>query len=1056
MKPVNLFIFLLLIMILPACSDSDTSDYWQDPEIIGINKLPAHAYFIPYHNAEAALTDKKENSDLFMNLNGDWKFKFLDAPKDAPDNFYNPGMKDDEWKEIRVPSNWQIEGFGRPIYTNIKHPFEANPPFVPTDANETGLYRHTFEIPDTWNNKRIIIHFGGVQSAFYFYVNGNKIGYSEGSMTPTEFDITDHVKPGENMIAAKVIRWSDGSYLEDQDFWRLSGIYRDVFLYALPTVHIYDYQVITNLDEAYEDAIFNLTIQINTLEEKQTEFTLETRLMDVDNKEVLTKNVNGLVENGNAIVEITEKVVSPKKWNAEEPNLYRLLLVLKDTEGNELQAISSKIGFREVEIKDAQFLVNGQPVYIKGVNRHEITPDKGRVVSEEIMRKDIEIMKRHNINSVRTSHYPNVPRWYELCDEYGIYVWDEANIESHELWAEKKVYLSEMPEWKSAFVDRGISMVQRDKNFPSIITWSLGNETGVGPNFYSMADSMRIIDPTRPIHYESVTPAYSNQPSHFDISSTMYPSPMDGLGHEKSLELLARRDADRPVIVCEYAHGMGNSTGNFNKFWQTFEKYRNLQGGFIWDYVDQGLYKTSPEGVNYIAYGGDFGDTPNDANFCINGIIFSDRTLQPAMAEVKKVQQNISVYPVNLESGKVAVKNKYFFHSLSNYYLKWNLKENGRVIQGGQINNIAIAPQQKKEITIPYKQPLPQAGKEYWLDMSFRLKNSTTWAEKGYEIAWEQFLLPFNEAMPVKNGNGQIVSHHENDDEISFTGSDFSMTVSKKSGGIASYKVNGTELIVHPGQLNIWRAPVDNDLGGGERSFASQWKNAGYNNINIVIDLPVTVLSNEGVHISTITGHLKSDSVNIPFTTIYKIYPSGDIVANHELKIPDGVPPLPRVGYQLFVNNDVNYLHWYGKGPEESYQDRKEGVRVDEYKGTVAEQYVPYPFPQENGNKTDTRWMTISNQVGTGLLVQGNPVFSFSAHHYTLENLTGATHTIDLQDAGYITLNIDYKQAGVGGDDSWSPRTHPEFQLSDSVYSYSFRLKGFNGDPDGYLGYRME
>jgi beta-galactosidase/beta-glucuronidase len=1056
MKGINYHLLFLIVMITANCTSPDEMDHWQNPEVIGINKLPAHAYFVPYQDAETALANNPMQSDMYLELNGSWKFKFVDAPKNAPVDFYNPSFKDDDWDLIDVPSNWQIEGYGRPIYTNIKHPFEANPPFVPTDANETGLYRLNFEIPDSWDDNQIIIHFGGVQSAFYFYVNGKEVGYSEGSMTPTEFDITEFVKPGENMLAAKVIRWSDGSYLEDQDFWRLSGIYRDVFLYALPAMNIYDYYVTTDLDESYENATLNLQIQLINRENSPRDFTLVARLFDDNSMMVKEMVSNGLVENEQTIIDLSAEISSPEKWTAETPNLYTLLVVLRDGEGNELQAMSSNVGFREVEIKDAQFLVNGQPVYFKGVNRHEITPDKGRVVSEEVMRKDLEIMKQHNINAVRTAHYPNMPLWYKLCDEYGVYVWDEANIESHELWAKKEVYLSEMPEWEAAFVDRGVSMVQRDKNHPSIITWSLGNETGVGPNFYTMADSMRLLDPTRPIHYESVTPAYTDQPSHFDISSTMYPSPEDGLGHERSLEMLARRDSDRPVIVCEYAHGMGNSTGNFYKFWKVYERYRNLQGGFIWDYVDQGLYKTSEEGERYIAYGGDFGDSPNDANFCINGIIFSDRTLQPAMTEVKKVHQNISAEAVDLETGILKVKNKYFFKTLEDYYLKWSVNENGRIIQGGQIDWLNIKPQDEKEIKIPYKKPSLKPGKEYWLNVSFMLKENTAWAKKGYEMAWEQFLLPFAEEKPViEMEEDHDLQYVQDDQEITIENEEIKLTIDKITGGISSYEAFNKEFIEAPAKINIWRAPVDNDMGGDERSFAAQWRDAGYDKMNIEIDT-TKITEHQGVIQVNITGNLKSESAMLEFLSRYDVYTSGDVMVQHELNIPDDLPPLPRVGYQLFLNKSLDYLTWYGRGPEESYADRKTGVRIGEHKGSVSDQYVPYPFPQENGNKTDVRWLSIIDDQGRGLLISGQPMLSFSAHHYTLENLTEATHTIDLEQADYVTLNVDHKQAGVGGDDSWSPRTHPEYQLNDSVYRYSFRIHALHGDPYNYLDYSLK
>ena len=689
---------------------------WQNPEIIAINKEAPHVTLIPFQSVKTSQSFDATQSDRYQSLNGDWKFKFLARPGDAPDKFFQPTFADADWELLPVPSNWQVEGYGQPIYTNIKHPFPVDPPRVPEDANETGLYRLEFEMAPEWVGQEIFLHFAGVQSAMYVWVNGEQVGYSQGSMLPAEFNVTDYVKPGKNILAAKVIRWSDGSYLEDQDFWRLSGIYRDVYLVARPQVFLRDFQITTDLDSDYKDATLDIDFDIvNASQKEANDYVIDIHLSghELDVKE--TVKVPAVSKNDQTAVTFTKNIDDPQKWSAEIPNLYTITFALRDADGDTREAITQKIGFREIEIVDGQLLVNGHIPYFKGVNRHEIQPDAGRVVSEETMIKDIVLMKQHNINSVRTSHYPNQTRWYELCDEYGIYVIDEANIESHELWADRRIYLDEKPEWQEAFVTRGTAMVERDKNHASIIMWSMGNETGYGTAFDVMYKEMKALDPTRPIHYESRTPAYSPDLSKYDIISTMYPT----LEH---IVELTEKDPTRPVIICEYAHGMGNSTGNLKKYWDLFESHPRMQGAFIWDYVDQGLTKKTDDGREFFAYGGDYGDTPNDLNFCINGVINPDRTPQPAMQEIKKVFQFVDIKAVDLYAGLIAIENTYDFQNLDFLQAEWRLETPFKVVESGVIEPLDIPAGEGRIFVIgPFKEPL-ESNDDFYLNVSLRLK----------------------------------------------------------------------------------------------------------------------------------------------------------------------------------------------------------------------------------------------------------------------------------------------------------------------------------------------
>ncbi|MGB0931631.1 MAG: glycoside hydrolase family 2 TIM barrel-domain containing protein, partial [Chitinophagales bacterium] len=1074
-----------------------------------------HSTFIPFQDEATALTFNQNESNLFQSLNGKWQFKLYENPLEVPDDFYE--SKSVKWDSIEVPSNWQMKGFGTPYYVNMMHPFEVNPPFVPTDKNETGCFLRTFKTPQNWQDKEVILHFDGVQSAFYVWVNGEKVGYSQGSMTPAAFNISPYLdaKTDTNTLAIEVIRWSDGSYLEDQDFWRLSGIYRDVYLYALPKNHISDFHIQPILDEKYENA------------ELQIDFKISGKTDGVIVK--LYDDENGLVlENTLTSNQLTANypISNPSKWTAETPNLYQLTLQLLDESGNPTQVISRKVGFRKIEIQNGQFLLNGQAIYFKGVNRHEFDPFNGRTISEESMIEDIKLMKQHNFNAVRASHYPNMPRWYELCDEYGLYVMDEANLESHQLWFYDGKSPVTQPEWKKAIVARGTAMAERDKNHPSILIWSLGNEAGMGENMTAMADAIRQIDPSRPIHYESrelVVPLkesenklnllnfaksihdFDNSPSGFDFIANMYPS-------MALMEEFTKADTLRPVLVCEYAHAMGNSTGNFKEYWDIFERNPRMQGGFIWDWVDQGIAKYTKDSVLYYLYGGDFGENPTDSNFCINGLVFPDRSVKPGLQTVKKVQQNLKVKAVDLLQGKIEVQNTYYFTNLYFLGLQWELKEEGKLLLEGTISDLNIEAQQSKTFDIPFILPKAKEGKEYWLNLSFRLKENTAWADKGFEVAWEQFQLPIEIEIttPSKNISFPSMTLKETNDKYSIEGKGFALQFDKIKGILSAWQFKGKNLLQQGAKMNIWRAPTDNDEGGNQfqSSFAKQWRDAGYNDMWFEnAKTKVEQIDDQTIEVK-VKGIMRGKDSAFSYATTYQVSGDGEVLISNELSHHLQIPfwilkilipltlfwflvlfqlrrtkkwrakhrpdaksyrgfwkiaayalgfftllttglaiyqvqqfiPLPKVGNKWLVINDLDQLQWYGRGPEEAYWDRKNELRMDVYNGTVREQFVPYIRPQENGNKADVRWATLTDTSGLGFLVKGENL-NISAHRYSLENLTEAKHTVELQDADTTTFNVDFQQQGLGGDNSWQPRTHAEYLLSKKSYRYEYRVK---------------
>ncbi len=1032
MKKIGFLLILLLAdAALFAQKNQKAIPDWENPGVFRINNEPAHTTLMPFTDKTSSLTHDKSKSSLYKSLNGTWRFRYLRNPDQTPADFMNDSIDEARWNNIGVPGNWQLQGnYDPPVFTNIRHPFTADPPNVPKDYNPTGLYRKKFTIPAEWNGKQVFIHFAGVQSNATVYLNGKKVGYNEDSMTPAEYNITPMLRTGENLLAVQVLNWSDGSWLEDQDFWRLSGIYRDVFLFATPLQHIRDYHVITDLDEKYKDASFKLNVSVkNYSPAAASNLTVNVVLSDASSEPVMEKTLklNSIASGKETVLRVDHVIADPLKWTAETPNLYTLSLELSDPTGKIIEVISTRIGFREVEIRNGQLLFNGKAIDIKGTNRHEFDMYRGRALTRESMTRDIILMKRLNINAVRTCHYPNNTEWYSLCDEYGLYVMDEANIESHELWADRRYYIAEKPEWKAAWVDRGLSMVNRDKNHPCIFSWSMGNETGWGANFDAMYKAMKTLDPTRPIHYESKTPAYANVLSRYDIISTMYPTLSD-------IVSLMNQDPTRPVIICEYAHTMGNSLGNFRKYWDLYYKYPRLQGGFNWDWVDQGLRSKDHAGkeywniVNYID-----GANAND------GLINPNRIPQPETNEFKKIIQNIRVKDISGIEGKLRINNLFFFSTLENVYLDWEIIRNGYAVQSGSVNELNVNPQDSADVSIPVNKDLLVPEGEYYINLAFRVKNDLPYADKGFSIATEQILLKQGVIAKQENtSTGKALAFTEGD-TITITGEGFSILVDHKTGSVFSYAYRGSNLISDPLVPCFWRVPTDNDEGGGNRGYATRWRKAGLDMYNASVkNLDIKSLSDGSVRMDVSSVLVFKGGKSMNMNSIYTFTTDGTISFSTEVNLNDDFPPLARVGMQFAMPSSYDYIKWYGRGPFESYQDRKESAHAGIWAGAVYDQHFPYVMPQENGNKTDVRWLSITDDAQTGLKITGTPLMEVNVQDYSQEalNISKTGHSLYRGNKTYV--HIDLRQMGLGGDDSWSPRVHEEYLLKEKNYKFGF------------------
>ena len=1044
----------VLIVLLPAAygqskpASGDTFvkvPEWEDPQVIGQNKEPGHCTLVPYPNTRTALKCEQQASRFYKSLNGKWKFNWVSKPSDRPVDFYKPRYDVSKWDEIPVPSNWQMHGYGRPIYLNMRYPYPVNPPYIPHDYNPVGSYRTDFRVPGTWKNRQVFLHFDGVKSASYIWINGRKVGYSQDSMLPAEFNVTKYLKRGKNTLAVEVYRWSDSSYLEDQDMWRLAGIYRNVYLFSTPQVHVRDFAVRTDLDDSYTDATLMVRPRItNYSNQDLKEWNVEAQLYDAENKQVLSealsRSASSIVrerypQRGNVPFGLLQTTVeNPRKWSAETPYLYTLLITLKDPGGKVVEIESCRVGFREVEIKDGQLFVNGKSIKLFGVNRHEHDPDHGRAIPVSRMLQDIKLLKTHNLNAVRTSHYPDDPTWYDLCDEYGIYLIDEANLETHGVGG----YFSNEPQWNTAFMERAIRLVERDKNHASVIIWSLGNESGCGPNHSAMAAWIHYNDPTRPVHYEGAA-ARGRDPYYVNMISRMYAR------IPQIIRLATDPDDNRPMVLCEYAHAMGNSVGNLKEYWDAIRSHKRLIGGFIWDWADQGLRKTGADGKEFWAYGGDYGDNPNDGNFCCNGLVQPDRRPNPSLYEVKKVYQHISVTPVEPLQGTFKIHNEYDFTNLDFVNVLWELTEDGKIIQKGKLPKLSLAPSEDKQINVPFEKPNTRPGAEYLLKISFALADNTSWAEQGHVVAWEQFEIPFDTPQVPSADIAALppLNLQESDKALKITGENFELAIGKSSGAIESLKFDGKELIAEPLVPNFWRVPIDNDNGNGMPRRLGVWRDAGPNRSvgkvsAVEVKRQLVVITAE-----TTIGVGTDSACNI----VYAVYGSGDIVIKTTVTPRGGnIPKLPRFGMQMAIPGEFSTMSWFGRGPNESYWDRKTGSAVGLYSGPVEDNFHPYVRPQETGNKTDVRWLALTNKQGAGLLAVGMPLLSVSAWPFTMEDLEKATHINELPRRKTITVNLDYKQMGVGGDDSWGARTHPEYTLPAKAYSYQFRLRPYTTD----------
>jgi beta-galactosidase len=1052
--PMKIRMFCAAAFVLALSAAAGVPE-WQNPEVTDVGTEAPRASFCPYPDAAGALTFEPEKSERRISLNGVWRFKWCRNPFETPEGFFNAGFDASSWDYIPVPSNWQVYGqnhgrnYDKPFFSNIRHPFPADPPKVPHDDNPTGLYRTAFTLPDGWKNRIVFLNFGGVQSAFYLWINGKQVGYSEDAFTPAEFNITAFLKPGENVLAAEVLHHSDASYLEDQDYWRLAGIFRDVELTARPAVHIRDLQAVTDLDDRYADAVLSVKVSLrNGGAAAAASHSVVVRLENAEGKPVLAKTLlsRGKIGPGeDSVLSLSERVADPMKWTAETPNLYTLTVQVLDPDLKTLEAAAVRIGFREVSIRDGLLLLNGQPIKFKGVNRHEFDPDNGRVVSKEIMIKDLILMKQNNINAVRTCHYPDTPVWYDLCDRFGIYLIGEANIESHELW-EKGRYIADWPEWKNAFVSRGVAMVHRDKNHPSVILWSMGNETGLGRNFDSMYAAMKRIDPGRPIHYESKNPAYASTLSKYDIISTMYPPVGEVLR-------LMKADTTRPVIICECPHAMGNGVGNLSDYWDVIYGHPRLQGAFIWDWVDQALREKAPDGGVWW----NFLNLSDGAN-AGDGLVNADRTPQPELLTVKKQYQNVKFEAANPASGKVRLSNRFYFTNLNTAVLDWSLLENGVAVRSGSLGSRDVPPGGTEEVAIPSGYE-PRPGVEAFLNLSLKSGEKTAWADAGHEIAWEQFGLPApalsaasgeksagsapGESVvqaPVKANPVHAPEIRETGEILEVVGKNFSILFDKHAGGLVAYRVLGRELIAGAVVPNFWRVPTENDEGGGRSSFAARWRKAGLDRLTLE---PGTIRSEKtgkgGVHV-IVQNQMNGSGVRFACTGVYDVDGSGEVTVRNTVQVEGDAPPLARVGVAFTMPGAFDSLAWVGRGPQESYWDRKDAARVGLYRGRAEGQFFAYDMPQETGNKTDVRWMSITDRDGFGICIKGNPLLSVNVHDFSDAALVKAKETQRIVKDGRIHVAVDLQQMGLGGDDSWSPRVHPEYQLNEKRYEYSFTL----------------
>ena len=1073
---------LLFGLLLPIQPSAQTVHDWENHHVLQINREPARAAFTPFH---------AQKGDCSICLDGTWKFRWTPVPDERIVEFYQTDFNDKDWVGFPVPANWEVNGYGTPIYVSAGYPFKIDPPRVMgepkvdyttyKERNPVGQYRRSFQLPAGWEARgQTFLRFEGVMSAFYVWINGERVGYSQGSMEPSEFNITNYLHAGENQIALEVYRYSDGSYLEDQDFWRFGGIHRSIHLLHTPDIRIRDYAVRTlPVSTDYQDFILQIDPQFSVyrgMTGKGT--TLQGVLKDASGREIAT--LKGDVED---ILDLEHKagrmnewypqrgprklgrmsatIKSPKRWTAETPYLYKLHLALLTAEGEVIQQVEQSVGFRSVEIRNGQLLVNGASVRFRGVNRHEHDPRTARVMSEECMLQDILLMKQANINAVRTSHYPNVSRWYELCDSLGLYVMDEADIEEHGL----RGTLASTPDWHAAFLDRAVRMAERDKNHPSIVMWSMGNESGYGPNFAAISAWLHDFDPTRPVHYEGAQGAGGEpDPKTVDVISRFYtrvkqeylnPGIAEGEDKERAenarwerlLEIAERTNDNRPVMTSEYAHSMGNALGNFKEYWDEIYSNPRMLGGFIWDWVDQGIYKTLPDGRIMVAYGGDFGDKPNLKAFCFNGLLMSDRETTPKYWEVKKVYSPVEL---RVESGELRVTNRNHHTDLSQYRCLWTLSIDGKQKDQGEITLPEVAPGESETISLPVsiagKKASAKATSDLRFTISFILKRDALWAKAGHEVAWEQFCIQEGALLSSKLENRGRLKVRADEEHLSISGSGFSIQWEKNAtGSLTSLTYHGKEMLAHPADFPLqpvtqaFRAPTDNDKSFGNW-LAKDWSLHQMDNPRISLDFFKHEVREDGAVIVRIQTRNRYKEGMIVTKFLYTILSDGTIDLKTTFQ-PQGIlPELPRLGIAFCLSSDYNTFIWQGRGPQDNYPDRKTSAAVGLWKRSVADQYVHYPRPQDSGNKEEVCRLMLTDRHGKGIRVDAvEDVFSASALHYTAQDLYKETHDCNLKPRPEVILSLDAAVLGLGNS-SCGPGVLKKYAIDKKEHTLHIRI----------------
>lgn len=998
----------------------------KNPEFFQENRMKAHSDH-KYYGSELELLEGE--TSFKQSLNGLWFFSYAKNIESTIPNFEVKEYDCKLWDQIVVPAHIQLEGYDLPQYVNVQYPWEGKQDLaigeVPVDFNPVASYAKYFTVAKGWNNDKVFISFQGVESGFALWLNGHYVGYSEDTFTPSEFELSPYLVEGENKLAVQVFKWTSSSWLEDQDFFRFSGIFRDVYLYTIPVTHIYDLKVLTLLDDQYKNSTLDLSWVLSGV----AEGIMEVKLLWKN--EVVNYHIEKLSGDGHISIPVEE----PRLWSAEEPNLYQLYLTLKNPAGQVLEIVSQKLGFRRFELKDGLMYLNGKRIVFKGTNRHEFGCYGGRVVSEEDMITDIITMKQHNINAVRTSHYPNQSRFYELCDEYGLYMINETNLETHGTGRYNangldvnQILPGDKPEWLEVVLDRVESLYQRDKNHPAVLIWSCGNEAFGGKNIYEMSQKYRALDSSRLVHYEGIfNDRRYNDTS--DIESQMYTT-ADGIKE------FLQKNPNKPFICCEYTHAMGNSCGAMDKYTDLTDTEPLYQGGFIWDYIDQSLVKKDRYGKEYHGFGGDFYDQPNDGNFSGNGIVYGNRKPSPKMQEVKFNYQNISI---KIDGHKVLVINKNLFTNTNAFDCAATLLRNGKLIASYPIET-AVAPLSEAEYSLPM--PTMEIHGEYVVTVAFTLKEDTIWAKKGHEVAFGQGVYRIDQPQEKEE---QTVTIIESSFCIGVKGENFE-TIFTRSGGLTSYRYGGVELLASGPRPNFWRAPIDNDCGNHMMMRYAQWKTASlyqttHNPYGETIGANPKVEREEGRAILTYTYYLATNPVST-CEVCYEITGDGVISMKLSYDPVEGLSEMPEFGMIFKIEADYDQLEWYGNGPEESYCDRSRGARLGIYRNEVQDNMAKYLVPQECGNKTEVRYAKVTNKKGRGLLIKGDEI-EFSALPYTPHEMENARHPFELPAVHHTVIRANKQQMGVGGDNSWGARTHDEYLLDISKkIEFRFSIQG--------------